>query len=213
MRAGGCGAGIAAAVPLARGGAAVTVYEAARTLGGRARRVTLDDIHLDNGQHVLLGAYRETLGMLRAVGVDPGAALLRSPLVLEIAGHFRLRVPKLPAPLHLLAGLLRARGLAAAERLRAARFVLAISARGYRLAEDVPAPLLLAAPPPLGAPPARAAGPARPAPRVRPRESASRFGSDLRRGNPRLRSAPRSAAARRERGAARALQRARAPRI
>lgn len=149
---GGGWAGIAAAVALARAGAAVTVYEAARTLGGRARRVTLEGIALDNGQHILIGAYRATLGAMRTVGVDPGAVLVRSPLDLAIAGRFRLRLPRLPAPLHLAAGILRAEGLTPGERLRVARFVLAMAARGYRLAADTAAPALLAAHRQLGAP-------------------------------------------------------------
>ena len=35
---------------------------------------------LDNGQHILIGAYRETLRLMRAVGVDPRARCWRLPL-------------------------------------------------------------------------------------------------------------------------------------
>jgi len=149
---GGGWAGIAAAVALARDGAGVTVYEAARTLGGRARRVTLEDVDLDNGQHILVGAYRAVLGAMRTVGADPGALLVRLPLDLEIAGRFRLHAPRLPAPLHLLVGLLRARGLSARERLKVVRFMLAMAARRYRLPADTTAAALLAAHGQLGAP-------------------------------------------------------------
>jgi squalene-associated FAD-dependent desaturase len=149
---GGGWAGIAAAIALAGDGAAVTVYEAARTLGGRARRVALEGVDLDNGQHILIGAYRTTLGAMRTVGADPGATLLRQPLALEIAGRFSLRVPRLPAPLHLAVGLLRAEGLTVAERLRVVRFMLAMAARHYRLAEDMAVPALLAAHRQLGQP-------------------------------------------------------------
>ena len=65
---GGGYAGFAAAVTLARGGARVTLFEASRTLGGRARVVEKDGYRVDNGQHILLGAYAETLRMLRLVG-------------------------------------------------------------------------------------------------------------------------------------------------
>ena len=54
---GGGYAGMAAAVTLARAGAGVTVYEAGQQLGGRARRVVVHDTALDNGCHILLGAY------------------------------------------------------------------------------------------------------------------------------------------------------------
>ncbi len=54
-------AGLAAAISLARAGCAVTLFEANRVPGGRARRVEYRGALLDNGQHVLLGAYRRTL--------------------------------------------------------------------------------------------------------------------------------------------------------
>jgi squalene-associated FAD-dependent desaturase len=143
---------MAAAVTLAQAGAAATVYEAGRTLGGRARRTTLDGIDLDNGQHILIGAYRETLRLLREVGVDSRVALLRMPLALEIAGRFRLSTVRLPAPIHVAAGLLGARGLALRDRLRVIGFMRAMRACGYRLAEDVAVPALLAEHRQLGAP-------------------------------------------------------------
>jgi hydroxysqualene dehydroxylase len=141
-----------AAVALAQAGSAVTVYEAGRTLGGRARRATLDGIDLDNGQHILIGAYRETLRTMRVIGVDPDLVLRRLPLALEIAGRFRLRTRRLPAPLHLAAGLLSAHGLAWADRLRVVRFMRAMRSRGYRLARDATVPELLAEHQQLGAP-------------------------------------------------------------
>ena len=62
---GGGYAGFSAAVTLARGGARVTLFESSRTLGGRARVVDKYGIGLDNGQHILLGAYRDTLDLMR----------------------------------------------------------------------------------------------------------------------------------------------------
>src|SRR6202158_1528619 len=64
---GGGYAGFAAAVTLATAGRAVTVFEAARTLGGRARRVESYSVTVDNGQHILLGAYAQTLAFIRTV--------------------------------------------------------------------------------------------------------------------------------------------------
>src|SRR3712207_6703752 len=77
---GGGWAGCAAAVELASGGAVVTLHEASRTLGGRARLVSSHGKTLDNGQHILLGAYGETLRLLRLCGVEEKKALLRLPL-------------------------------------------------------------------------------------------------------------------------------------
>ncbi len=104
-------AGLAAAVELAAQGVPVTVFEAARQLGGRARRVDYRSMALDNGQHIFLGAYRETLRLMRMAGADPAALLLRLPLQLVIPGRFSLQAAPLPAPLHLALALLTARGL------------------------------------------------------------------------------------------------------
>ncbi|HWU84262.1 MAG TPA: FAD-dependent oxidoreductase, partial [Rhodocyclaceae bacterium] len=83
-------AGLAAAVTLVDAGHRVTVFETSRVLGGRARKVDSGDFSVDNGQHILIGAYRDTLRLMRKVGVDEAQALLRLPLQLSYPG-FRLR--------------------------------------------------------------------------------------------------------------------------
>ncbi len=137
-------AGMAAAVTLARARIPVTVFEAARHLGGRARAVEIEGMRLDNGQHILIGAYRETLRLMRVVGADPEQLLLRQPLALDYPGRFRLRAPRLPAPLHLLIALLGASGLAWSERIAAIRFMSAMRRNGYRIGADMPVAELLA---------------------------------------------------------------------
>lgn len=77
---GGGWAGLATAVEATRLGHEVTLFEMAPQLGGRARGVAVDGMVLDNGQHILIGAYTATLALMRAVGVDVDAALLRTPL-------------------------------------------------------------------------------------------------------------------------------------
>lgn len=79
---GGGWAGLAAAVKASTRGWQVSLYEMAPQLGGRARNVVIGDDVLDNGQHILIGAYLQTLALMRKVGVDPEAALLRMPLTL-----------------------------------------------------------------------------------------------------------------------------------
>lgn len=128
---GGGWSGLAAGVALADAGIRVTLFEGARTLGGRARRVEVDGRSLDNGLHILIGAYRETLALMQRVA--PGtAAFRRFPLTLEIAGRFRLACPRLPAPLHLLVGLAAARGLGLGDRLAAGRFMIGRRLEGFR---------------------------------------------------------------------------------
>ena len=137
-------AGMAAAVALAQARFPVAVFEAAHHLGGRARSVEIEGMDLDNGQHILIGAYRETLRLMRAVGADPKQLLLRRPLAIEYPGKFSLRTPRLFAPLHLLAALLGASGMRWGERSAAIRFIAALRRSGYRLAADVPVTELLA---------------------------------------------------------------------
>ena len=121
---GGGYAGFAAAVTLAAAGREVTVFEAARVLGGRARRVDAYGTSVDNGAHILLGAYGQTLDLLRTVhGAGAESELLdRRRLVLEQPGVFRLRTPGLPAPWHLAAALLTMRGVSRRDRLRTVAF-------------------------------------------------------------------------------------------
>ena len=115
-------AGLAAAIELVGAGHSVSLVEANRTPGGRARRVEYRGALLDNGQHLLLGAYERTLACMKQVGVDP-RALLRTPLALVFPGHFALRAARLPRPLHLAIGLARAQGFTWADRLAVIRAV------------------------------------------------------------------------------------------
>lgn len=137
---GGGWAGLAAAVELASAGVRVTVFEASRKLGGRARSVEVHGHTLDNGQHIFVGAYRETLRLMTQVGAHPETLLKRLPLELSFPGSrptpFRLRLPRLPAPLHLACGLLATRGATLSEKMAAVRFMRALQARYYRLDAD-----------------------------------------------------------------------------
>ncbi|WP_263769175.1 hydroxysqualene dehydroxylase HpnE [Propionivibrio soli] len=134
---GGGWAGLAAAVELASAGVIVTVFEAAKQLGGRARRVEVNGYDLDNGQHILIGAYRETLRLMRVVGQDPDRVLKRLRLDLSFPrAGFRLSLPHLPPPLNLAAGLFGARGCSFSDKVGAVRFVRSLQAVDYRIAED-----------------------------------------------------------------------------
>jgi squalene-associated FAD-dependent desaturase len=130
-------AGMAAAAELAAHGLPSTVFEAARTLGGRARRLVCHGHRLDNGQHILIGAYTELLRLMRLVGADPDELLERRPLGLVFPGRMRLAAPRLPAPLHLLAALLAADGLSIGARLAALRFMRAMKKARFRLQRDI----------------------------------------------------------------------------
>lgn len=132
-------AGCAAAARLAETGCAVTLIEASRNLGGRARRVEVHGHALDNGQHILLGAYGETLGLMKTLGIDTSAALLNLPLQMIYPPNtngMHFLAPRWPAPLHLLLALLRADGLTSADKLALARFSSAARWMGWQLHHD-----------------------------------------------------------------------------
>ena len=76
---GGGWAGLAAAVEATRRGHRVTVFEMAAELGGRARAVLIAGLTLDNGQHILIGAYSATLALMRSVGVTPEGSCCARP--------------------------------------------------------------------------------------------------------------------------------------
>lgn len=140
---GGGYAGMAAAVELAGRGVPVTVFEAAPALGGRARRVTVNDTALDNGLHILIGAYSETLRLIDKVAPKRDS-FLRLPLDLQIHNQFHLRAPKLPAPLHVAWALFTAKGLNFDDKRAAARFMNAMKACRYQLKQDCTVTALLA---------------------------------------------------------------------
>ncbi|VAX13893.1 Squalene/phytoene desaturase HopC [hydrothermal vent metagenome] len=127
---GGGWAGLAAAVKLTKKGHAVTLLESARQPGGRARRVAFANYTVDNGQHLLIGAYHAILDLLDDIGMDVQQSLLRQPLNLTMHSlhgeALRLKTPPLPAPIHLLFALLCARGLGISDRLSALRFGFAL---------------------------------------------------------------------------------------
>ncbi len=90
-------AGLAAAVRATEAGHHVTLFDMAPQPGGRARAVEHDGLVLDNGQHILIGAYRETLALMRTVGAEPDALLDRRPLALIDPQGRGLALPRGPA--------------------------------------------------------------------------------------------------------------------
>ncbi len=134
-------AGMAAAVEAAGLGMDVTVFEATRTLGGRARALSTGKpdgtpITLDNGQHILIGAYSETLALMQRVGLNLPQVLMALPLSLPYPDGTGLQTPawaaRWPAPLDALAAIATARGWTWGERLALVRTSLAWQRAGFR---------------------------------------------------------------------------------
>ncbi|RYZ11461.1 MAG: desaturase [Comamonadaceae bacterium] len=132
-------AGLAAAVSAVDAGHRVTVFEAARTPGGRARSFAMPAPHgdervLDNGQHILIGAYSETLRLMAHVGVDIDAALLRLAFSLTFPDGAGLRLPRLTAPLDAVAGIVRATGWSWRDKASLLRAALRWRRAGFECA-------------------------------------------------------------------------------
>lgn len=112
-------AGLAAAVQAIQAGWDVQLFEAATNAGGRARRLKQNFAGhpLDNGQHVLIGAYRNTIGLMRTVGLNPDQLLQRIPLDVRFADGQGLRLPDWSAPVNLIFGVARARSWTYQDKL------------------------------------------------------------------------------------------------
>lgn len=114
--------GLAAATRLVEAGCAVTLLDSAGQPGGRARNTRVGGLDLDNGQHLLLGAYHETLAVLERIGVVADDVLHRQRLALELSAReqsLRLRLGAGPRALALPWALLRTHGLTLHERVSA----------------------------------------------------------------------------------------------
>ncbi|MEJ8847320.1 hydroxysqualene dehydroxylase HpnE [Variovorax rhizosphaerae] len=130
-------AGLAAAVEATAAGHTVSVFETAHTLGGRARAVQArrgdgTPITLDSGQHIMIGAYAQTLRLMRQVGIDVDAALLRTPLAMVFPDGNGLRLPKVPAPIDALVGILRVRGWSWRDKFALLRVATGWQRAGFR---------------------------------------------------------------------------------
>jgi squalene-associated FAD-dependent desaturase len=104
---------------------------------------------IDNGQHLLLGAYAQTRNVIAAVhGGDGESQWLRSPLsIVPLAAGssgLRLRIPHLPGRLGLVCGLVGAGGMALHERLALVKWFGRLSRAEFRCREDTTAETLLA---------------------------------------------------------------------
>ena len=133
---GGGYAGLAAAVTLAEKNIPVTLFESAAECGGRARRVTINGLNLDNGQHILLGAYKELPRLMNLVGC-PADNLLRMPLTLSFPQKFSFRARAFPSPWNVAAGVMLAKGVSPSARIKTLMFMRLLRRENFQLAEDI----------------------------------------------------------------------------
>ena len=129
---GGGWAGLAAAVRATEAGHRVTLFEMAAQWGGRARSVDVQDLALDNGQHILIGAYRRTLDLMATVGAPIAQGLDRRPLELRYPDGRGLRMPAGPAWLVFGAAAMGCEGWTWRDRLALVSAAIGWALRGFR---------------------------------------------------------------------------------
>ncbi len=132
---GGGWAGLAAAVEATSRGHAVTLYEMASGFGGRARRVESGAMALDNGQHILIGAYTTTLRLMARVGADAQLLLWRTPLCLAFADGGALALRPGAPMLAFARGVLSRSGWRWSDRFTLLRVASGWALRGFRCPE------------------------------------------------------------------------------
>src|ERR1700722_1787835 len=119
-------AGLSAAVALAERGVRVTVLEGKPALGGRAYSFADPETgdFVDNGQHVLMGCYGETLDFLQQIGTYDQLVFQEDLKIEMLAGPGQsavLKTARLPGPLHMTSALFGYRHLSIGERLSVMR--------------------------------------------------------------------------------------------
>ena len=127
-------AGLSAAVAATQAGWQVQLHEAAHHAGGRARSVPVRHgiTGLDNGQHILIGAYHNTLALMRNVDVDVDNAFHRIPLDLRGPQGHGLHLPDWPPPWNVLASIATARGWAGSDKLSLLKACVRWKLAGFR---------------------------------------------------------------------------------
>ncbi|ATD64685.1 hydroxysqualene dehydroxylase HpnE [Neisseria weixii] len=124
-------AGLSAAVKLVQR-ADVTLFEAGKLAGGRARSFGGDKggfSFLDNGQHIMIGAYHGVLALMKQIGVREQDAFVRLPMQWYLHDGLRFQTAALPAPWHILFGLLRGKNLSFAHKVKLLRDMRALQDR------------------------------------------------------------------------------------
>lgn len=131
-------AGLSCAYELAKAKQRVILIEAAPQIGGRARSIKFQDYLIDNGQHIGLGAYHTLRSIIRELGLDERQLFKILPLEIVTMGDqgLHLKLPNLPVPFNLLAGIISTKKVAWAKKLSMLKFAYKLHASNFKLAAD-----------------------------------------------------------------------------
>ncbi len=126
---GGGLAGLTSAAYLADSGYNVEVLEASPKIGGRAYsfKDKQTGFIIDNGQHLLMGCYKETLRFFRLIGAEKNLTYQKRLKVIFLKENFQIfffQAPLIPYPLNLLSALLKYNAVSFQERLVFIKFFL-----------------------------------------------------------------------------------------
>ncbi|MHA1989139.1 MAG: hydroxysqualene dehydroxylase HpnE [Promethearchaeota archaeon] len=129
---GGGFAGLSAAAFLTKNKIQVTLLESSPKLGGRAYSFfdKKTDTVLDNGQHILMGCYTETLSFLKLIGAENNFEYQQQLKVNFVRENFNLSPLKafpIFYPLNLLIGLLNFKAISITERINLLRVLIKLS--------------------------------------------------------------------------------------
>ncbi len=124
-------AGLSAAAYLSNADYIVEVIEASSKPGGRAYSFVEKETGtiIDNGQHILMGCYNETLNFLKMINALDKVVFqksLRVNFLKENFNCFPLIADSFPYPFNLLKGLLNYKAISFADRLKLSKFFLKI---------------------------------------------------------------------------------------
>ena len=135
---GGGWAGLSCTVNLRQQGFSPQIFEASRQLGGRARCTKYKELILDNGQHILSGACKETLKLFQLLGMQEADYIYRQPLKLDLlttnkltadTQNLHIHPANLPAPLHLFFAFLNAKNIKFKDKYHLIKFFVFLMKR------------------------------------------------------------------------------------
>lgn len=135
-------AGLSAAFHLAKHGIKSTILEASPQAGGRARGIRFGYDTVDNGQHLMIGAYHSTFEILKEIGINSEQLFYRCPLNIITSSdrhQFNLKITKKIYPFNMILSVFNIKCISLKDKLRLIRFFVKIKYNKFRINEDLSA--------------------------------------------------------------------------